>query len=68
MYEKTKKWSLVFRFLILSEKSREKDDQNNHTVVAPVNHWLERAIMHHNKHYYNQLQPIPHSMRANTKR
>jgi hypothetical protein len=29
------------------------------TVVAPVNHWLERAILLHNKRYYKQLRPIP---------
>jgi hypothetical protein len=36
------------------------------TVVAPVNHWLERAILHHNKPYYNQLQPIPTLIVGNT--
>jgi hypothetical protein len=38
------------------------------TVVAPVNHWLERAILHHNKRYYKQLRPIPPLIDGNTAR
>ena len=38
------------------------------TVVDHINHWLDCAILHHNRRYYKQLQPIPRSIVGNRAR